>query len=227
METKEIKLFKKNGELVSYNVGKPMARGSHAKVYRIGKDRCLKKFNIFPFKYDMEMFDIFLESDLANFYKIYELLYNRKIRLDAYDMKFYKEDVFNIIDIPTDYILDNFSSILMSINILSRKGIQVRDLIPINLIFSKDGITVIDVDSYRRLKDCDKDELAAKNELALVKVLQELMLANLIGYYSDDENIGKYLRANDGLFRTNKFSDISKKLVRCKTPMDYYRGRNC
>ena len=225
----EIKLYDKLGNIVSYNIDKVMARGSHAKVYRISDNVCLKKFNILPYKYDTEMFKRFMELDLANFYKIYELYYNKKGKIDGYTMEYYQDSVDNIIDIPTEYILDNFSTILNSINRLSNEGIQVNDLIPINFIYGKDKITVIDIDNYKLKKDCDKGELTVKNELALLKVIHELLLANLVGYYGSDDNIGKYIRVTEDLFKSDKFSEISKKLVRYKYPIDYMidKGKNC
>lgn len=217
-----MKYFNKEDEIIKFNNSFPFNNnGSHAKIYRLGDDACLKKFRYAWDVYDLKMFKEYMKMELNNYYKIYDLLYNKYGRLSGYTMKHYDNKIDNVIDMPSEYITDNFNNISKDISTLSNNGIIVKDLIPSNLIYGDNKITVIDIDQYKLDKDMDKDTLNRVNEINLCVCLYRLLKSNLLNGYVDD-NLAKYLNNLDSLFDEKKINVMTKKLSKYKYPIDYF-----
>ncbi len=214
------KYYNESGKEVAFKTGLACANGSHAKIYRIGEDRLLKRFVVPWDKYDLNMFWEYLKLDLSNFYKIYELLKNKNGKLAAYIMQEYRNAFDDIIDLPTEYFITNFENIKSSMDKLGSKHIVVDDFIPSNMIYGAKEITVIDVDNYKQDKNISTKEVTKHNEYHLCNAFYRLFRANLIAEYYRD-GLNDYTRELNNLFSEMNVSSITKKLENTKYPVEY------
>ena len=109
--------------------------------------------------------------NLENFYKIYDVLVKNNgtySYLSAYKMNKILPDDTSLLDSKIDYFITNIRIIMNGLKTLSENHILTYDLHEENIIINKDGITVIDCDSYKYNPEYDKD-LIYKNNLAELK----------------------------------------------------------
>ena len=216
-----LKYYDNDSKLITYDVGKPFNKtGTHAKIYDLGDGTCLKRF-LYPWDiYDEEMFRRYMSlDDLANFYKILEVLYNKNNRIKGYIAPIYENTVDSVFSKEVAYIIDNFDGIYKSIARLTDKNIEIDDLIPYNLIFGDNIITVIDVDQSKVRISMDKQMLYHINKMKVLVCLLRLFRANLLTYYGDLTYIGN--RRINELFSVMDYEVVSRKLAKYKTPYDY------
>ena len=214
------KYYDESGKEVAFKTGFACYSGSHAKLYRIGEERLLKRFVIPWDKYDLNMFWEYLKLDLPNFYKIYELLKKENGKFAAYIMQEYINAFEDIIDMPTEYFLTNFENIKSSMDKLGSKHIIVDDLIPSNMIYGAKEITVIDVDNYKQDKNISTKEITKHNEYLLCNAFYRLFRANLIAEYYRD-GLNDYTRELNRLFSGMTVSSITKKLENTGYPIEF------
>lgn len=215
------KFFNENYEEINYKLARPINKtGSHGKIYKIDDDKLLKKFIVPWDKYDTRMFKRYMELDLDNFYKIYDLLYDKHGKLSGYTMKYYQDKHIDIVDKESDYLLDNFSKIIESSDKLASKGIVIYDLVPTNLIYGEDRITVIDVDNYYAVDNLDESEIKDKNRYKLKLLLYNMLKASLYDLYWHDY-LKKYLDNLEELYSLGDMDTIMKTLSKYKSPYDY------
>ena len=178
--------YSEDGQKKEFNCVQFIDCGVQGNIYRLDDGRCLKCFNR-RCSIDEKAFRIIAEMNLANFYKIYEILYKRKIiecKFASYVMEYYEKDLdFDILFMPIEYTLMNFYNIFDSVNKLSEKGIFVSDLHSKNVIINKEAITVIDVDMYTESKLFSKENLIRKNSLAVYSLFRRLYYNALCKYY--------------------------------------------
>ena len=215
--------YNDKGETVDYTTCSYFKkRGSHAVIYKIDDETCLKKFYIPWDKYDLTMFKKYLELELKNFYEIKELLFNQNGKFKGYLMKYYHDLDDNVIGMSSDYVITNYNNILASMDKLGDAKIMVDDLIPTNFIYDLDTITVIDIDNYKYMQDSDIDTIKNINKEMLLKAMKQLFRSNVMTYYTDDQ-LANYLFNIDLLFADKDMHTVTKKLARYKYPIDYIR----
>ncbi len=216
-----LKYYDSDLKTVTYDVGKPFNKvGTHAKIYRLDEDTCLKRF-LYPWDiYDKEMFRRYMSlENLSNFYMIIEMLCNKNNRIKGYIMSYHENTVDNVFAAPSAYLIDNFDGIYKSIVRLTDKNIELDDFIPYNLIFGDNTITVIDVDGSKLRDGMDKQMLYHINKIKTCVCLLILFRATLLNYYGDLVYIGNK-RINE-LFAEIDYEDVSRKLIKYRTPYDY------
>lgn len=121
-----------------------IGEGFYSKVYRISRDECFKKFKkgIRDFETRKSLDAIKLISN-PNLYQIHDLCFD-KFKLIGYTMKYYES--VDIMNLNKRYILINYLNILELFNVLSNRGIVLSDLHQDNLLFTKEGMVIIDCD---------------------------------------------------------------------------------
>lgn len=153
--------------------------GEQANVYRLVDEPliCLKeylnenavksRFSNCNRHFEQEMFYYFKEEfNHPNFCKLYDLLYDMDMcNVVGYTMKYYKRMIDNILDVPIDYLLDNYSLLYDAIIELSKNCIEVVDLHGYNIINTDDGMIIIDYDQYNRCDNCEILDFLNKERL--------------------------------------------------------------
>lgn len=163
--------YTKDNGYVNYNcdVDSKMC-GEQANVYRLvdNPSICLKeylddcyikpRFRECNKHFDNEMFCYFRdEFNHSNFCKLYDLLYDENMsNIVGYTMRYYKKMIDNILDVPIDYLLDNYSLLYDSVGVLADNYIEIVDLHGYNIINTDDGMIIIDYDQYSK---CDDNEM--------------------------------------------------------------------
>lgn len=88
--------------------------------------------------------------NIHNVYKIYDIIGNNRFSLrtiHGYYMKYYKKES-DLLDQPIEYVIRNIHSLEDTMQQLYKNNINVTDLHGDNLIVSKEGLIIIDVDNY-------------------------------------------------------------------------------
>lgn len=174
--------------------------GKQGKVYRISEDICLKEYcedndvkGIFDdvnVKFDIEMFGYFKNNyNRTCMCKLYDLLYDKDIsNVVGYTMKYYKDSVDNIVNMPISYLIDNFSLIYDLVNRLTCECIRIVDLHYGNIINTSDGMVIIDYDKYRFDYDTSRDVLEYINKSALMSTFYGIFKNSLKNIGVDIDN---------------------------------------
>ena len=116
------------------------------------------------------------ELNLDNFYKIFDVLIlnnGKHDYLKAYKMEKILEEPINLNKVPMDFLITNIKVLINSMKLLSDNYIIVNDLHEDNLIINKDGIYVIDCDSYKYNREYDKELIYYSNVEYLKKAIYE------------------------------------------------------
>lgn len=156
-------------------------KGTQGNIFRLNDDDsiCLKQYfdndvnkSIFDDcnqRFTQDMFDYFsYEFNNPSFCKLYDLLYDEKNTVVAYTMKYYEECIKNILFLPTEYIVDNFSMLYNAVEQLTRDCIRIVDMSSSNIINTDNGLVVIDFDKYYKDKEMDASTLSYINKSALL-----------------------------------------------------------
>ena len=213
---------------IKYKLNKVYMHGGCGSVYRINTDTCLKWFGEDNF-YDEEAFETIMKLNLTNFYKIYQMLYDEGDNFVGYTMKYYESSEIDILTMPIEYTINNLYKLYKSINIITSNSIFVRDLRESNIIMNNQDMTVIDVDLYFKnmfysiRNDLTKNDLIHNNLSELYRLFSEIYF-NALATYHYTLNFDKVII--DELFSIDSTpSDIHKKLIKYKYPLDYIKER--
>ncbi len=114
-----------------------------------------------------EIFSYFRDFNHSHFCKLYDLFYNKDGDITAYTMKYYKKAIDNILAMPVDYLIDNFSVLYDAMEVLARDLVLVVDLHNRNMILTNDNIVLVDFDKYHKEKRMDFDSILEENTCAL------------------------------------------------------------
>ena len=214
--------YDKNNKINIYHLGKPFEHGSCGNIYKISYDTCLKWFNEDSYCNE-EAFEMLMDMDLKNFYKVYKMLYDIYHDFVAYIMKYYDSEDIDFLTMPMSYILDNFYDLFESVVKISDKNILIQDLHDGNVITNKNQIIVIDVDMYYILKNPSKNEAICANYKKLCYLFRDLFINAISKYHPDLSDAG--LIINNLFHYKNNSSDVYKKLKTYKYPIDYIRSK--
>lgn len=214
--------YDKEGKLLIFNFDHRIDCGSCGNIYKINNEVCLKRFDKDAY-YNEDAFEIVINMNLENFYKVYEMLYDREQEFAGYIMKYYQAENIDILTMPISWTLDNFYGLYDSIDKLTKKNILVEDLHDGNVIVNKDGITVIDIDMYKLLKIGLEDEVIFLNKKRLYFLFRDLYINSIVNNHCEMRNSGLIL---NGLFdHREDISEVNNKLKKYKYPIDYIRAK--
>lgn len=195
--------YTKDGNSINYDCNNSIVSGTQGSIYRISSSVCLKEYkednkinSIFDdsgTKFNQEMFDYFKDNYKgSNMGELYDLLYDKKlVTVLGYTMKYYQEMVDNILNIPVDYILDNFSMIYDLVIRLTDECIRIVDLHCGNIINTDNGMVIIDYDKYYIDRDSTGDTIRYINKSALMSTFIGIFKNNLskLGINIDDKDV--------------------------------------
>lgn len=208
--------------------------GTQGSVYRYSADKCIKVY------YDNEtscfeedMFETFKKFNLANYCKLYELLYDENNRVSSFIMEYCESIKENILFMPTEYTLENLSLLFKSVNTLSAEGIITRDMYYKNVILREKEITIIDFDKCARVLapfmvkptveySFKKEELRSTNINNLLCLFEDIYKESLkslgidVGSGSHARELLNYLFS----YSYNPPKTLAKKLAGVKKPID-------
>lgn len=158
---------------------KEFNHGSFGIIYD-NKDGTLTKV----MRFDTTSPDVILkikELNLDNFYKIIDVLTLNNGKYDylkAYKMEKIEDDKVNLSKVSIKFFIDNIKKLMNSLRILSDNYILVYDLYDDNLIINKEGMYVIDCDSYKYVPEYEKDLVYYNNLEHLKKAIFEHLYKN-------------------------------------------------
>ena len=137
-----MKYYDKDGKEISFTTtSKINNTGCFGNIYKVAEDDniCLKEikdidpstltiFDSLPTVISEDIFNYFRNFNDPNFCKLYDLLYNKDKKVVAYTMKYYKSAIDNILSMPVDYLVENFSAIYDAMDRLAKDLVLVVDL---------------------------------------------------------------------------------------------------
>ena len=229
-----MKYYDKDGkEIIFTTTSKINNTGCFGNIYEVAGDDniCLKEikdidpstltiFDSLPTVISEDIFNYFRNFNDPNFCKLYDLLYNKDNKVVAYTMKYYKSAIDNILSMPVDYLVENFSAIYDAMDRLAKDLVLVVDLHNRNMILTSDNIVVVDFDKYRREKSKPYDVILGINTSALYYAFSKMLNDALskIGIKTADNVL---LVSELFSFGTDPLV-LKRRLRGCKSIRDYF-----
>lgn len=202
-----------------------ISEGTQGKIFRLedNLDVCFKEYSqntLDNWCFDMgnrfnkKMFDYFRDDfGNDNFCNLYDLYYDKKLEnVIGYTMKYYEECIDNILVMPIDYILDNYSLIYDLVVRLTNDCIRVVDMNPDNVINTSDKMVVIDYDKYYIDNGVDNETLDYINKSALIYTFKGIFVKALRKYGIDVDGNLEIKNMVNRLFTVN----TSPLVLKCK-----------
>lgn len=229
-----MKYYTKEGREVSFSLSEKINdTGCYGNIYKVKEDNsiCLKElkdvgtqplsiFDSIPTVISEDIFNYFKGLDDPNFCKLYDLLYDKDKKIIAYTMKYYRSAIDNILSMPVDYLVDNFSAIYDAMDKLAKDLVLVVDLHNRNMILTDDNIVLVDFDKYRREDSKPYDVILDINTSALYYAFSKMLNSAL-------KDLG-LSSANSVLLVSDLFSFgtdplvLKRRLRGCKIVSDYF-----
>lgn len=229
-----MKYYNNNGEEVNFTATSKINNvGCFGNIYKVAEDDdiCLKEikdidpstltiFDSLPTVISEDIFNYFRDFNDPNFCKLYDLLYNKDRKIVAYTMKYYKSAIDNILSMPVDYLVDNFSAIYDAMDRLAKDLVLVVDLHNRNMILTSDNIVLVDFDKYRREESKPYDVILGINTSALYYAFSKMLNDALskIGMKTADNVL---LVSELFSFGTDPLV-LKRRLRGCKSIRDYF-----
>lgn len=229
-----MKYYDKDGKEISFTTTSKINNvGCFGNIYKVAEDDniCLKEikdidpstltiFDSLPTVICEDIFNYFRNFNDPNFCKLYDLLYNKDKKVVAYTMKYYKSAIDNILSMPVDYLVENFSAIYDAMDRLAKDLVLVVDLHNRNMILTSDNIVVVDFDKYRREESKPYDVILGINTSALYYAFSKMLNDALskIGIKTTDNVL---LVSELFSFGTDPLV-LKRRLSGCKSIRDYF-----
>ena len=229
-----MKYYDKDGKEISFTTTSKINNvGCFGNIYKVAEDDniCLKEikdidpstltiFDSLPTVISEDIFNYFRNFNDPNFCKLYDLLYNKDKKVVAYTMKYYKSAIDNILSMPVDYLVENFSAIYDAMDRLAKDLVLVVDLHNRNMILTSDNIVVVDFDKYRREESKPYDVILGINTCALYYAFSKMLNDALskIGIKTTDNVL---LVSELFSFGTDSLV-LKRRLSGCKSIRDYF-----
>ena len=190
--------------------------GTYGNIYKLDDETCFKVFKHDDYHKPGPVL-VLKEFNLKNFYKIIDLLYDHNLRYKGYIMKTYPKDNFNILS-DKDYLLDSVNNMYDGIMVYTKNLFLIEDLHVDNVIVNKDGITIIDVDDYKKFNS---------DNTSINVYRYKQLLINLINKYLGKYNVIDPMESHlliKRLIEENKIdlSHFNNTIKRYKRPIDYF-----
>lgn len=217
-----MELYGCDGERIIIKKGNKIGNGNNGTVYQMDNDKCLKIYRSSAWV-NVDTLKIIKDMKFNNYYKIYDMLYDKDSNFKGMIMKYYPQEEVNVLMMEKDYLLDNVNGLGRDILSLIEKGIFIVDLNIDNTIINRNGITVVDADLYIYREDYDRD-LLGRMGYATFRSLVKSIIIDSISMDKSMEDVNIYKAIVENLVG-NPFDtkSMEKKLVRCKYPMEYIK----
>ncbi len=217
-----MELYGCDGERLIIKKGNKIGNGNNGTVYQMDNDKCLKIYRSSAWV-NVDTLKIIKDMKFNNYYKIYDMLYDKDSNFKGMIMKYYPQEEVNVLMMEKDYLLDNVNGLGRDILSLIEKGIFIVDLNIDNTIINRNGITVVDTDLYIYREDYDRDLLGRMGYATFRSLVKSIIIDSIsMDKSMEDVNIYKAIVENlvGNPFDTKR---MEKKLVRCKYPMEYIK----
>lgn len=226
--------YDKEGNKHTYNIeGKqPFDKGTQAKIYRISNTECLKVLNKDPQNYFNEDTYNTIRSLSLNGLVQLGIPFYLDGKIKAYTMEYLERSEVSILDMPTEYTLDNLNSLYKDMLVLTKNLILVEDLIHRNLIVGPSSVKIIDLDRYLKLS-FDND-IQYANTWYLLYAFRRLFQEELISknYHLNNNKVGDktfneyilYLFEYNG-YKKEPAMVLERKMIGTRTPMELFNRK--
>lgn len=229
--------YDRNGKKRNYNCAtNGFNKGTQGNIFRLIDDEsiCLKQYfdnddnkSIFDDcgkRFTQDMFDYFsMKFNNPSFCKLYDLLYDEKNTVIAYTMKYYEECIYNILFLPTEYIVDNFSVLYDAVEQLTKDCIRIVDMSGSNILNTDNGLVIIDFDKYYRDKSMDNSTLSYINKSALLYAFKGIFENALMKHGINLKDNIEARKMIDNLFSFGTTPLVLKcKLRKCDKTIDLF-----
>lgn len=185
MATKNIKhpktiMYNHNGEEVDVKGFVFIDSGYNARIYK-REDEVLKVYKSncnFKNCMSRKVFNLIKESDVKNLVKLREYLYNNKssynkmLGIDAYTMDYVDGKRVKLLDASKEYIEKVSESLDETLEALSKLKLYILDTNSKNIIFTEDGVTIIDLDMYSKERILSKEYLKEFNKTQMMNYIR-------------------------------------------------------
>lgn len=217
-----MELYGCDGERLIIKKGNKIGNGNNGTVYQMDNDKCLKIYRSSAWV-NVDTLKIIKDMKFNNYYKIYDMLYDKNSNFKGMIMKYYPQEEVNVLMMEKDYLLDNVNGLGRDVLSLIEKGIFIVDLNIDNTIINRNGITVVDADLYIYREDYDRG-LLGRMGYATFRSLVKSIIIDSISMDKPMEDVNIYKAIVENLVG-NPFDtkSMEKKLVRCKYPMEYIK----
>ncbi len=182
-----MEMYNSKRKLVNFDGFEYLDEGRCAKVYK--KEHEVFKLYKLNTKYcyfiSKKMFKTIQKLNLPtivslyDYYHYYDDFLSRHTLIDGYSMEFIEEDKTPVIDKPTDYLFHIANKFDETVEILTENKILIRDPHFRNIVFGKDGATLIDVDTYEFYPFNSYTELKKENQRAVLEFLTSQLIHEL------------------------------------------------
>ena len=225
------------GEQISYDLKNPKYQGKSSQIFELGNGYCLKRY--FPYstesvRMDLELFRLLKMLNHPNINKVLELYYDfskiknpeylrkhvQNLEVDAYKYLFIEDSFNDIIKESTEYLLYNLQELEKLTHIFTELGVWMRDFKRENTVFFEDRIILIDLDCCKVIKDCTCDDILKNNVQCLEELFIDLFEKSKSYSYRYEDEVFELFASEENSSLT---SSVSKKLCRCKIPLDYIK----
>lgn len=229
--------YNSKGELINYNLTVPKHQGKSSRIFQLEDSYYLKQYFSYstsPVRMDLELFNILKKLNHPNTNKVLELYYEKNkiksveylishiqdIEVDAYRYLYIEDSYRNIIKEPTEYLLYNLQELEKLAHIFTELGIWMKDLKRENTVYSKDRIILIDLDCCKLSKKSSHYDIHRNNMCCLQNLFIDLFEKCKSYSYRYEDEVDELFFLDEDNFLT---SSVSKKLSKCKTPLDYIK----
>ena len=226
--------YDKDGNKHTYNIeGKqPFDKGTQAKIYRISNTECLKVLNKDPQNYFNEDTYNTIRSLSLNGLVQLGIPFYLDGKIKAYTMEYLERSEVSILDMPTEYTLDNLNSLYKDMLVLTKNLILATDLYYRNIIIGDKKMSIIDFDGYKKLT-FNNDILwhNINNLLYAFRGCYKKALEN-IGIDTSTKMIGNmtvedylcYLFGYNG-YKEEPAKVLERKMIGTRTPMELFNRK--
>ena len=233
-----MKYYDRNGIPVNYNCAiNGFNKGTQGSIFRLTDDNsvCLKQYfdtnnnrSIFDdcgSKFSQSMFDYFsIKFNNPNFCKLHDLLYDEKNTIVAYTMKYYEESIENLLFLPTEYTIENFSVLYNAVEQLTKDCIRIVDMSSSNILNTNNGLVVIDFDKYYKDNSIDASNLNYINKSALLYAFKGIFENALMKHGINLKDNIEARKIIDNLFSFGVTPLVLKcKLKKCTKTIDLFK----
>lgn len=201
-----------------------IGKGMFGKVYKINDNTCLKIFGV-EHKRSEKILKKIRDLELDSYYNIYDLYHDEEKRFFGYSMKYYDNSDIDILGISKDYLLENYETMFEDIAVISKKLIEIIDLNYNNVIYTNEGIVIIDADLYR-FSTASKKHLKYINNKYLQNLYINMILQQLEKKYGYDRyqiNRMRNILLDYFYEKIDNPKVLERKLGRYEKPIEFVR----
>lgn len=218
-----MKLYDEDGNAVVVRRIGFVGSGMYGRVYKTSDLKCLKLYRR-GIELDPDTNILIKNLELDNFCKIYKILFDEKGRYKGNLMEYYQKEKVDVLTLSSEYLLDNLRGLATSVLKLLDNKVFISDMNIENVIVNSNEIRVIDTDLYVRREEYKDDVLYRYGISALQGLMLSIYLDSLRKYHNSSRIVDDEMAIKNLFDNPFNVTEVSKKLVRCKYPIDYVKN---